>query len=203
MSTRGIIPVPAQSAHGLTETTFTHRVAAASLQTPPGAPRTALQEAPYKVGTRQKPSLGRRTQSTCPPTRRTRQPSTGILPFFQKSPLPHFPSNTLTCVSAQFPPRATRSGTDYVHARARSLAPLAPFGSRCPQSACPHKRGGATTLGAQFPPRPPAPRGRALGTSRAQPSPPPHQRSRPAPARTRLGRSPGHILHGAAAARKT
>lgn len=79
----------------------------------------------------------------------------------------------------------------HVHARARCRARLVPLGSRRPQPARAHTRGGATSGGAQFPRLPPP--GAELEELPVHHLRRPHQRSRPEPGRglpPRRGRTP-------------
>lgn len=75
-------------------------------------------------------------------------------PFSRKAPSPTFPP-IHSPASRRSASRASRGRTGHVHARARCRARLVPLGSRRPQPARAHTRGGATSGGAQFPRLPP------------------------------------------------
>lgn len=119
--------------------------------------------------------------------------------LFLEKPPPPLSSNTLTCVSAQcFALLAAVPG--HVHARARCRARLVPLGSRRPQPARAHTRGGATSGGAQFPDSQPP--GAELEELPVHHLRRPHQRSRPEPGRGLPPRRGRPAAHAAAAAHR-
>ena len=107
---KGITTAPAPSAHGLTLPRHT----AWPLQVSRRRPRWA----PARHRRRRAPA---RRAAACPPIRWPKAPQEAGAGA--GSPLPHAPSNALTCVWAQFTGGATPRGAEYVHARARGGRP--------------------------------------------------------------------------------
>lgn len=145
---KGITAAPAPSAHGLTLPRHT----AWPLQVSRRRPRWA-----HARHHRRAPA---RRAAACPPTRRPKAPQEAGAGA--GSPLPHAPSNALTCVWAQFPGGATRRGAEYVHARARGWRHRprsAPRPTRLPPPPCRPVPTGGAVPGARSP----------AGTSRALP----------------------------------
>ena len=120
----------------------------------PGAPSTTREEAPYQVGT--PPDTTRLENPVHAASHKAEAPVHHRNPalFLEKPPPPLSLQYTHLRLGAVLlaPPAAVPR---HVHACARCLARLAPLGSRRPQPACAHKRGGATSRGAQFPRLPP------------------------------------------------
>lgn len=126
----------------------------------PGTPR-GLSKSPGAVpGGHTPDTTAARRAAACPPTRRPKAPQEARAGA--GSPLPHAPSNALTCVWAQFPGGATRRGAEYVHARShgwRHRPRSAPRPTPLPPPPCRPVPTGGAVPGARSP----------AGTSRALP----------------------------------